>query len=241
LRRHPRHSVSAFLVISTIAAGFHATYAIAETRNPWAVDWLRPDSALNAGPSVAVPAVSFGDIDAEAPADDTAPPAGVNLTAVTTDLQASQQGQEPANARPRSFEYSHGYEVRRKIHVYSSYATLPLFAAEIYLGEKLYRGGFSDGERTAHQFVAGTIGVLFGVNTVTGVWNLKEGWGDPAHHKLRVTHGLLMLGADAGFVATGMMAPNREGEGGSPGSHRAMAYTSIGIATASYLLMLFGR
>ncbi len=50
-----------------------------------------------------------------------------------------------------------------------------------------------------------------------------------------------MLGADAGFVATGMLAPNKEGEGGNRSTHRAVAYTSMGVATVSYLMMLFGR
>jgi len=140
-------------------------------------------------------------------------------------------------------EYSHGYEVRRKIHVYASFATLPLFATEIYLGEKLYSGNYdpSGGTRGAHQFVASSIAVLFGVNTVTGLWNLKEGWKNPEHRSLRLAHGLLMLGADAGFVATGMLAPNKEGEGGNRSAHRAVAYTSMGVATVSYLMMLFGR
>jgi len=235
LRRHPRHSVSAFLVISTIAAGFHATYATAETRNPWAVDWMTLDRTPPSGPA-ALSAVRFG---TQVTIASPAPRLLFDPVGLPVDRQAP--GAQEGTARPRAFQYSHGYEVRRKIHVYSSIATLPLFATEIYLGEQLYRGGFTDAQRTAHQWVAGGIAALFGVNTVTGVWNLKEGWGDPAHHKLRVAHGLLMLGADAGFVATGMMAPNREGEGGSPGSHRAMAYTSIGIATAGYLLMLFGR
>jgi hypothetical protein len=236
LRHHP---LSRCLRAAALVVVFHATYASAETRNPWAIDWAAPAGSA-AGAPVALPAVHFGDIAPGSPAEEAFTPAGINLDVVTLDAQ-SAQGQEQVNARPRSFQYSHGYEVRRKIHVYSSYATLPLFAAEIYLGEQLYRGGFTDGQRTAHQFVAGTIGVLFGVNTVTGVWNLKEGWGDPAHHTLRVTHGIMMLAADAGFVATGMMAPNRYGEGGSPGGHRAMAYASIGVATASYLIMLFGR
>ena len=53
-------------------------------------------------------------------------------------------------------------------------------------------------------------------------------------------HGLTMLGADAGFVATGMLAPEHDEEG-NKSLHRNVALTSIGIATGSYLYMLFTR
>ena len=53
---------------------------------------------------------------------------------------------------------------------------------------------------------------LFAVNTVTGVWNLSEGRKDPNHRTKRMVHGILMAVADAGFVATGVMTPDSEGE-----------------------------
>ena len=53
---------------------------------------------------------------------------------------------------------------------------------------------------------------------------------------------------DAGFVATCLMTPDSEGgesgfEGGgtSASTHRAVALTSMGIATVGYLIMLFGH
>ena len=49
-----------------------------------------------------------------------------------------------------------------------------------------------------------------------------------------------MLGADAGFVATALLAPGDDG-GGNKTAHRAVALTSIGVATASYLFMLLTR
>jgi hypothetical protein len=49
-----------------------------------------------------------------------------------------------------------------------------------------------------------------------------------------------MLGADVGFVATGMLAPEHDEEG-NKSLHRNVALTSIGIATGSYLYMLFTR
>jgi hypothetical protein len=153
------------------------------------------------------------------------------------DSSALQQGGSP---RTVAFEYSDGYAVRRKIHVYASLATLPLFVTEVILGQKLYDGDASDSVRSAHAAVAGGVGVLFAVNTVTGVWNLWEARKDPNGKKRRLIHGLSMLGADVGFVATGMVAPEHDDEG-NKSLHRNVALTSIGIATGSYLYMLFTR
>ncbi len=147
------------------------------------------------------------------------------------------QGGSP---RTVAFEYSDGYAVRRKIHVYASLATLPLFVTEVILGSKLYDGDASDSVRSAHSAVAGGVGVLFGVNTVTGVWNMWEARKDPNGKKRRLIHGLSMLGADVGFVGTGMLAPEHDEEG-NKSLHRNVALTSIGIATGSYLYMLFTR
>ncbi len=147
--------------------------------------------------------------------------------------------------RPMAFEYSDGYRTRLKIHKYASFATLPLFVAQFAVGQKLYDGNGSDSTRSLHGALAGTTAVLFGVNTVTGVWNLSEGRKDPNHRKKRMVHGILMAVADAGFVATGLMAPESEheefgseGGGTSRSTHRAVALTSMGIATVAYLMML---
>jgi len=82
------------------------------------------------------------------------------------------------------------------------------------------------------------------VNTVTGVWNMWESRHDPNHHTLKLVHGILMLGADAGFVATFANTPQDRflniGDNGKQ-THRALALTSIGLATGSYLIMLFGN
>ena len=51
-----------------------------------------------------------------------------------------------------------------------------------------------------------------------------------------------MLSADAGFLSTAALGPSSE-HGfveGSPSTHRAVAFTSIGIASAGYLVMLVG-
>jgi hypothetical protein len=147
----------------------------------------------------------------------------------------SQAGAAPPQV---AFEYSDGYRLRAKIHKVASFATLPLFATEGVLGQSLYANP-TGAKKDAHLAVAAGLGALFGVNTVTGVWNLVEARKDPTHRGRRLAHGLLMLGADAGFVATGALGPDDD-DAGSRSTHRAVAFTSIGMATAGYLIMLFG-
>ena len=138
-------------------------------------------------------------------------------------------------------EYSHAYQVRAKVHKYASFATLPLFATEIALGQSLYDnpGG---GKKTAHAVVGAGIVSLFAVNSVTGAWNLWESRKDTAGRKRRLTHGLLMMAADVGFLATTLMTPNDErgNFADAKSAHRTVAITSIGLATAGYLTMVFG-
>jgi len=161
---------------------------------------------------------------------------------------ASAQDQAGSAPPAAVIEYSDAYRTRAKVHKIASFATLPLFAAEGIVGEKLYnaRINFQDTStlKSAHLAIAGGIGGLFGVNTVTGVWNLIESRNDPNHRTIKWVHGLLMLGADGGFLATAASGPGRERffdvNSNGPSTHRAIAFTSIGAATASYLIMLFG-
>ena len=162
---------------------------------------------------------------------------GLTVPAFAQDAQSSQSPQGSAPP-PVAFEYSDAYRVRAKIHKVASLATLPLFAAEGFLGQSLYDDP-SSGKKDAHLAVAAGIGALFAVNSVTGVWNLLEARKDPTHRGRRLAHGLLMLASDGGFLATAALGPDHEGEG-SRGAHRAMAFTSIGLATTGYLIMLFG-
>jgi hypothetical protein len=172
--------------------------------------------------------------------------APVPSLAASTLAAAAPDSQAPL-PRPMAFEYSDGYRTRLKIHKYASFATLPLFVAQYAVGQKLYDGNASDGTRSLHGALAAGTAVLFGVNTVTGVWNLSEGRKDPNRRTKRVVHGILMAVADAGFVVTGLTAPESEHEGGEFGfesgggdrsTHRTVALTSMGIATVAYLMML---
>jgi hypothetical protein len=189
------------------------------------------------------------------PADETtgASPAnaGASLAASVASISdVRSDSQATPRARPRAVEYSDGYRTRLKIHRWASYATLPIFAAQVLVGQKLYNGTGSRSTRSLHQDLVAGGAVLFGVNTVTGVWNMVEARKDPNHKTKRTVHGILMLAADAGFVATGLLTPHHQrlsstgfyeggGSGTSPSTHRAVALASMGVATVSYLMMLF--
>jgi hypothetical protein len=161
----------------------------------------------------------------------------VDPSPLAADPQSAAQG--PAAPPPRAFEYSDGYHTRAKIHHMASFATLPLFVTQGILGQSIYNDP-TDGKRTAHKAVAVGIGGLFALNSTLGVWNLLEARKDPNFPKRRLVHGLLMLSSDAGFVATFATSPSADLERGNPAAHRALAFTSIGLATTGYLIMLFG-
>lgn len=163
---------------------------------------------------------------------------------------AAPQDQSGSAPPAQVVEYSDAYRLRAKIHKAASIATLPLFGAEALVGESLYNNP-TDGKRNAHLAIATGMGALFGVNTVTGVWNLIESRHDPANRKIKVVHAILMLASDGGFLATAALGPGHErirnGELFIPPNfdsnrslHRTVAFASISTATAGYLLMLFG-
>jgi hypothetical protein len=177
--------------------------------------------------------------------------AGIPMIAPCARAQDAPSQDQPADpsaqtARPQAIEYSDAYETRAKIHKYASFATLPIFAAEVALGQSIYNdpNARTSAARNAHIAVGTAITGLFAVNTVTGVWNMWESRNDPSHRKLKLIHGILMLGADAGFVATFASGPGGKVSttlDADKQTHRTIAFTSIGLATGSYLIMLFGN
>jgi hypothetical protein len=174
------------------------------------------------------------------------PPMRPALWLTVAPTLVAQTGAQPLHAA--AVEHSHAFQLRSKIHKYASFATLPLFATEVALGQSLYSGtGGTGGKKGAHAAVGTAISALFGVDTVTGVWNMfgKEGRMDTQGRTLRLVHGLLMLAADVGFVATQAAAPNSEHGGASfandRATHRNLAIASISTGTAGYLVMLFGN
>jgi len=133
----------------------------------------------------------------------------------------------------------------RRSHKVASFTTLPLVVGEFAVGQSLFDSP-SDAKKSAHVAIGTAIGGLFAVNSVTGVWNLVQSRKDPNRGHLPLIHSLLMFGADAGFVATAAIAPgdhkgNSSSLSDNRGTHRALALTSISLATASYLIMLIGN
>jgi len=157
-------------------------------------------------------------------------------------IGASASGSAPADStrpRPRAIEYSDAYGTRLQIHRIGSYAELPLFASEYILGDRLMRQNPPDWMKPAHNIVAGGLGILFTVNTVTGVWNLVESRKDPEGRARRWVHSALMLAADAGFAYTGLIAGDAKDSPEGRTRHKNAALVSMGLATTGTLIMWF--
>lgn len=167
---------------------------------------------------------------ASAPASLAAVPTPVGVTVVDKDTTVTHR-------RPRAIEYSDWYARRLMVHKIGSYVELPLFASEWYLGNKLLNGDGEDSEKNLHGVVAGGLGVLFGVNTLTGAWNLYDSRNDPSDRKKKIIHTVLMLASDAGFALTGAVAGDAEEDRGRRSLHQNLALTSMGVATAGTVMM----
>jgi hypothetical protein len=145
-------------------------------------------------------------------------------------------------AAPRDtvFEYSAAYYRRLDIHRIGSYTMLPLFAFQYIAGTQLYDKSFEapGWAKTGHRVAATGVAILFGVNTVTGLMNLYAGRKDPEERGRKIFHAVMMLAADAGFAATGILAERAESSGDDRSLHRTVALTSVGAATIGYLSML---
>jgi hypothetical protein len=148
---------------------------------------------------------------------------------------------DSARPRPHAIEYSDAYYQRLTIHRIASYAELPLFASEYVLGERLLRdertGYPPSALKASHAVVAGGLGVLFAVNTVTGAWNLWDSRAEPSGRTLRIIHSVAMLGADAGFAWAGASATNAQNSQADARHHRAISVGSMALATAGTAIM----
>jgi Na+/H+ antiporter NhaA len=142
--------------------------------------------------------------------------------------------------RLRQEEPSEAYYRRLKVHRWSSYAMLPLFAFQYAAGAELFEKGdaAADWAQSFHGVGAAAIGSVFAVNLVTGVPNVIEIWNEPRDRKRRLLHASTMLVAAAGFTATGLLADRAEDGPAGRRLHRGVALGSMGLATISYLSML---
>lgn len=146
--------------------------------------------------------------------------------------------------RSRLVSYSEWYGRRVTIHKAASWAMLPLFAASYYSGNRLARDGRAASPqfvRRLHPYAAGGSAAVFGVNTVTGLWNLWDARRDPEGRTRRIVHASLFLLADAGFVYAGSIGRDGRENGAIRSRHRAIALSSMGVSTAGWLIMLLGQ
>jgi hypothetical protein len=139
-------------------------------------------------------------------------------------------------------EYSEWYGRRLTLHKALSWTMLPLFAVSYYTGERLARDGRVNSPywvRAAHPYVATADAVVFGVNTVTGVWNLWDARHDPEGRTRRIIHSVLFIAADAGFAYAGSIGEDARDNGAIRSRHRTVALSSIGVSTLGWVIMLF--
>lgn len=167
------------------------------------------------------------------------------LLPVPSALLAAEAVAQDTTKRKRAtaVEYGSGYATRLKIHQILSWTMLPLFALQYASGSQILEYGNSapDWAQDLHGPTATALAAVFAVNTVTGVWNLWDSRKDPAGRTRRYVHAGLMLIADAGFVYTGSLADEAEGSDEIREQHRNAALASMGVATASWLMMLIWK
>jgi hypothetical protein len=165
---------------------------------------------------------------------------------VRTALGSAPTQQQQQQQKKQLVEYSDAYMTRATIHKYSSYTMLPLFALQYYTGKQLVReaNGWKPAPEWVHDVhgpLAISTGVLFTVNTVTGGLNFLEARKDPEDRTRRTMHALLMMAADAGFVATALLVPDGPPPPvpiDPPRPHRTVAIASMSAALLSYAIML---
>ena len=144
--------------------------------------------------------------------------------------------------RPRAVEVGEWYERRLRLHRYGSYAMYPLFALETIAGNQLYddpRNG-PTWAKTGHRVGATGLGLVFGLNTVTGLWNLWDSRSVEHDRARRTVHALFMLASDAGFTYAGArLADQAEESAEKRREHRNLAYASMGTALTGVAIMVF--
>ena len=146
--------------------------------------------------------------------------------------------------RRKAIEVSDWYERRLRIHRYGAYATIPLFVFQAAAGNELYqKGSGADGwARNGHRIGATGLATVFGVNTVTGLWNLWDSRAAPQGRTRRTIHALLMLASDAGFAYAGIkLSEDAEQSADARRKHRNTAYASMGVAVTGAGMMLLWR
>lgn len=156
---------------------------------------------------------------------------------------AAQAPADTTPPRPRAVVLSDAYSTRLTIHRTTAYAILPLFVYQYLVGQRLWDGVHSvEGPpgwvRPAHRAGAVAIGTAFGVNTVTGAWNLWETRSQPEGRTARLLHAASMTTALAGFTYAGArLSREARRDADKRRQHRNVALGSMGITLVSGTLM----
>lgn len=166
------------------------------------------------------------------------PAAGPRAEAARVGVEAPMD--DTVRVRRRAVRLSDAYHTRLKIHKVASYATLPLFAFQYAAGDQLFKKSSSAPQwaKDYHGAAAGGVAALFAVNTLTGGLNWWETRHQSSGRAWRTTHAALMLLADAGFTATGLLADEAEESLDKRKLHRTVAISSMSVAAVSYVMML---
>jgi hypothetical protein len=141
-------------------------------------------------------------------------------------------------------EYSDWYGRRLTLHRTLSWTMIPLFAVSYYTGNRLLNDGRPNSPywvRAAHPYAATGAAAVFGVNTITGVWNLWDARHDPEGRTRRIIHSVLFIVADAGFAYAGSIGEQARDDGRIRSRHRTIALSSMGVSTASWIYMLLTK
>ncbi|HUX33745.1 MAG TPA: hypothetical protein VMV51_07710 [Gemmatimonadaceae bacterium] len=178
------------------------------------------------------------------PADTTPPrPLAIPLTVPAVPVVV----QDPADTirrrpRVRAIEYDDAYYSRLTVHRYMSYAIYPLFAGQYVFGRELWNKSRDapTWAKTGHRVFATALVGVFGVNTVTGLWNLWDARDDPDGRTLRTVHALTMLAADAAFTYAGStLATQAQNSLVKRREHMTITISAMAVTTASALMMSF--
>jgi hypothetical protein len=177
---------------------------------------------------------------------DTAPPAVHSATAdsvspipFAVQMPADTVRHRP---RPRAIEYPDAYYTRLEIHRDLSYAIYPLYVAQYIAGEELWKKSRDapTWAKTGHRVFATALVGVFGVNTVTGLWNLWDARNDPDHRVLRTIHALTMLAADGAFSYAGStLATQAQNSLSKRRLHKTITISAMGVTALSSLIMTF--
>lgn len=174
-------------------------------------------------------------------APDTSVVSTDSIPAVTKPVRRAIPAPDDTVRRRKAVDLSDAYYQRLTIHRWASYAVLPLFAAEYVVGDRLMARGvpIANWVKPTHIGLAAGISGLFAINTVTGGWNLVEGWSQFGDRRpLVVAHTVLMLAADGGFAGASLLVHNRVT---AERQHRAIAVASMGAATVSTVMMWIAK